>query len=152
MAAESQEKFEFEPEPDDSGYVDKIRKCGTCRREFLSNAGELKARGVLYIPLHCPECAEIHGADVRRRTELWRERMRRGELRWKKNPLAGERPWEKTPPPGSEDATERPKKSRKQAVRSRKPSGALPGPPREPDAALVAAANALLDGLKPGPK
>lgn len=151
MSAEKQEKFEFEPEPDDSGYVDKIRKCGRCQKEFLSDAATKAARGFKIIPLFCVACDELNGADLRRRTEIFRDRMRRGELRWKKT-LSGDRPWEKTPPPGSEAATERPRKSRKQAVRARKPSGALPGPEREPDAAMVAAANALLDGLNPGPK
>lgn len=83
-----------EPEVELGDYIDRVRKCGRCRDEFLSNAGELKARGVLFIPLFCQSCDWLNGVELTDRTRRWRDRMRRGEIRWKARGFG----WEKVPP------------------------------------------------------
>lgn len=93
------ELFEREtPEDDDPKYVNKFRNCGRCGNEFWSAAADCAARGFLFVPLFCEVCAWLNGVELRRRTLIWRAKMRSGELRWKARPLTGTKPWERTPP------------------------------------------------------
>jgi hypothetical protein len=107
--SEDQPDFWKEGGDDDPKYVDKFRNCGRCGNEFWSNAAELANRRFFFIPLFCEVCSWLNGVELRRRTLIWREKMRSGELRWKAKPLTGTKPWEKAPPPepaGSESAAD----------------------------------------------
>lgn len=72
---------------------DHPRKCNACGDEYWCRVTRSRPT---YVPLHCDRCAEEAAEDLRRRTAIWREKMRTGELRWKKR-LAGDKPWEKNP-------------------------------------------------------
>lgn len=88
--AELFDREELPTEGDDKLPSNQWRKCGWCREEFWSQV--IRARPA-YVPLHCTRCDKMFGEDLRRRTEIFRAKIKSGELRWKKKSPG----WEKNP-------------------------------------------------------
>lgn len=127
----------FDPEPGEEDQNDSLppdhrRKCNHCGAWYWC---KVRRSRPTFIPLHCEECERIAAEDLKRRTEIWRGKMRRGELVWADKITATGKPWHPPRPP---------KPKRQRAVKGSLSPAPAPEP-REAHPALLQAAFSLVN-------